>query len=76
LLGQYLLPEWKLDVAENVNVVESALYYFLGMAAKWKKVYPGAVRIYFEMVHFFNLSHKLFFRAGMANPLYSFRLAL
>ena len=28
LLGQYLFPEWKLNVALSMNVVDLILYYF------------------------------------------------
>jgi len=52
LLGQYFLPEWKLDIAVYMNIVDSILYYLLGMETQWEKVYPGAVGIYFEMVIF------------------------
>jgi len=39
LLGQYLFPEWKLNVALSMNVVDLILYYFFfsGMATQWRK---------------------------------------
>jgi len=55
LLGKYLLPEWKLDISVYMNVVESILYYCLGMEAQWEKGYPEAVGVYCEMVHFLQL---------------------
>jgi len=52
------------------------LYIFFGNGSPVKKkVYPGAVRIYFEMVHILTCP-TVFFMAGVTKPLYSFRLAL
>jgi len=74
-LEQYFLLEWKLDAGVYLNVMESILCYFVGMATQWNKAYTGAVGIYFEMAHVLTCS-IIFFRAGVANPLYSFRVAL
>jgi len=52
-------------------------YYtiFLEWQTSGEKLYTGAVEIYFEMAHLLTYS-TIFFRAELANPLYSFRLAL